>query len=189
MQRVALVEGRLDLRVGVADAAAGVGAGGHFHLVGVGGEGRGRDGDGRDEGEEGRDELAPLLVERRHLLGEWEGVISSYPEHSEVAPCPGEWKQHGRKKGEAITTAYGRKTRSYMFSWVGEEINVIRTSGQEWKVVRLRDGPCRSSVPVMVTPSRGIFSPTGPLYCELLCVKFLTELPVSSSHGSVTSSP
>lgn len=63
LQRVALVEGRRDVRLCVADAAASVRTGARLGLdFGFGGEGRGRDGGGEEEGEEGGDELELLVL-------------------------------------------------------------------------------------------------------------------------------
>lgn len=61
MQRVALVEGGLDVALLVADVAAGEGAGGGLDLgFEFGGKGRCRHGEGADEGDEGGDKLGDV---------------------------------------------------------------------------------------------------------------------------------
>jgi hypothetical protein len=63
VQRVALVEGGLDVARLVADVSAGEGAGGGFDLgFDLGGDGRCRDGEGADEGDEGGNELGKVNV-------------------------------------------------------------------------------------------------------------------------------
>jgi hypothetical protein len=63
VQRVALVEGGLDVGRLVADVAAGEGAGTGFDLgFDLGGNGRCRNGEGADEGDEGGNELRKVNV-------------------------------------------------------------------------------------------------------------------------------